>query len=425
MIDPSSDLLNQKLQLIGAKLKWPPIESVSALSGNQDRAATRARDHVLVGFGKSDSKFLTIGSHLPDLADTHARLHRAYPTITSSPGEFHRWDEFDCYVQNPINGDPVESLLSGASGIARSLVAWHQIQSEYSRNLSPSSPENIAEEWKVWTDRFSEFETWSDQERDQLHTDILPTLQSDLVAANPSPTSRMGNGDFTTSNLLVAPNGHPTLVDFEHTASTHFHFEDNIRFVALANALLPQPGLARHFLSKPNSSEIRFHLLKRLWLEAQENNPSYQNRVFPILKQALWKGTLPPHDDENREIETAQLFFDNQGNWTEADSIRRNYFRGQNQWLVFPVRPNSKILRLDPSSSDLPLQLKHVRILENFADSVGFRPSLEGNNFEFSGEHQDLIAPSHSDPQIHINIPEEKTAHWLVIELKSERRSRG
>ena len=423
MIDPSSDLLNQKLQLVRAKLEWPPIETISVLSGNQDRTPTRSRDHVLVGFGKSDSKFLTIGSELPDLADPHALLHRAYPTITSSPGESHRWDEFDCYVQNPINGVPIESLLSNASSLPQALLAWHQVQSEFSRNLSSSSSEKIAEEWKTWVERFSDSEAWSDQERDRLNTDILPSMQTDLVAANSSPTSRIGNGDFTTSNLLVAPNGHPTLIDFEHAASTHFHFEDNIRFGALSNAFLHQPALSRHFLPQPNSSEIRFHLLKRLWLEAQENSQSYQNRVFPDLKQALWKGALPSHDDESQETETAQLFFDNGGDWTEADSIRRNYFRGQNQLLVFPVRSNSKLLRLDPSSSDLPLQLKNVRIVEHSTDLVGFRPLLNGNNFEFSGDNLDFIAPSHSDPQIHIEIPNGKTAHWLVIELISERRT--
>ncbi len=422
MIDPSDDQLSETLEILAEKLGWPDVRVKSRLQGNRDRKVTHARQHVIIESLHGESRFVTLGSGLTDLTLGQEKLHRAYPGLTPALGDLLHLPELDVFIQNTITGEPIENLLNDLDSLPRALLAWERIQAEFENARVTSTPHEVRNEWETWTRRFTDLNGWTDSERKQLIDGILPAIRHDLIDQPALPSTRMGNGDLTTSNILVDHSAPPFLIDPEHAAETHFHFEDTLRFVAMSPTLNHHPGLAQYFLPSASESEIRFHLLKRIWLETSENNQAYQDRVIPSLKQAVWQGMLPASSADNQpELETAQLFFAQESGWSEGNSRRNSYIRGKSQLIAFPVIKPCTAFRLDPSSSEIPLTVKNIKVFEQTEDTIGFSPELEFINTKVS-EYRGIysLTPETADPQIHFHIAGDKIPRWVLVELESE-----
>ena len=368
---------------------------------------------------------VTIGRDLNAIRERQDELHRILPAHTAAVESMVSVDGWQVLFQTALSGPSLEELLGSVDTLPRALIAYRILQNALDTTLQSANHHEWEWEWQIWKSRFSALPCWDSSEQRTLVELLQRDLEPRLCHEASALSSRWTNGDFTSENIIVPESGNPWLIDAENGQRTHFWFEDDCRLSLLSPTLRNHPGLRGEFAKDFTSPQFLFFQLRQLWLEHEQNSSDYLARVVPTRKQLIL-GKMPPHPSPrvagvpwvDPEIETAQLFWGQDRNSTEAQSGRRFYRRGQPQLMAWKLENQASHFRLDPTSSQRPVLIRNLISSDAHGKSIDLiaETTTRANCSISASPAGLLVMPESNDPQLNVSLPER--AEWVIADLE-------
>ena len=187
---------------------------------------------------------LSIGPNLTGLWQRLDSFAQELPSLVARPIFFHAAGPLDLLVREFPEGKTLAELAVSPPQLADDLrqhavAALRQLQA----TARPSTIENAQAEVSEVFNRLSASSILGDFDRAFLGEVVLPLIRHHV--ADTSPATRWTNGDFLPRNLILQPDGHIRLIDYEFAGRTHFP-DDEWRWDTLVSPrrlpALSQPG---------------------------------------------------------------------------------------------------------------------------------------------------------------------------------------
>ena len=398
---------------------WKSWRLHSAPQGNQDRS--QPRDHAIIETDGGALLKVTRGAGVELAFRNHKNLHQALHDLTAPPGQLCSTASGPVWIQPAIVAKSLENLLSNADTLPLAMASWDRLQAHLGEVETASTSDQLSTEFAGWASRFRNLEIWRKTDRSQLEA-ILADLRN---STREMPLRRRwSNGDLTSENILVTPEGTPLIIDAEHAQETHFYAEDFVRLSQFSPAATTHPALIAIIAPPQHPAMEMFFQLKQLWLECTQNNASYCSRIAEPRRNNILSGQFQnyepaaPASRRCRPAETtAQLFHSVDGNWREEDSVRVNYRTDRSQLVALSVHDQSTYFRLDPSDLAAPLKIRSMQAIKADLTISDLIPGVQSTNCALSRPHPNtlIVEPSDSDPQLSLEIPD--GTQWICWDV--------
>jgi len=248
------------------------VIAIEPMAGNPERLdfATRQRFRVCTNDGTAIA-LLIYGKNLKELISRTELFSRTYPDLACPILATTTLNEAELLLTEYFNGVTAGEALAhpnlGEQGV---LAALQRLAERLKQEIRPSTTEAMAREIEALKLNVLRMPYWSPADHSFLDSIVFPYVSSSLLKLQ--PTTRVTNGDFVLSNILLNAQGDIRIIDYEQAAATHFHEEDWLRFTYWKT-----PAMLREFALTQvrNPEAIQLYLwLKQIYFEAEVNLPA-------------------------------------------------------------------------------------------------------------------------------------------------------
>ncbi len=440
-LSPTPAIPTDFWQELGARGLIDPGNRPAPLGGgNADRRPEDSRGVFKARLPHGVPARLTIGRDLSSTIAAAEGFAAACPALSPAPLWKTRLHDLDVLAEVFFEGVSLDAAIRSQSLASIHVhLAMARVAKDLVATTQPSDDEARRQEWLTWQQEVAALPIWSGDEQEMLAGILFPLLET-VVLAGP-PETRWTHGDPTGTNILLNTGGQVRLIDTEFAASTHFFMEDQVRFHEFTEAVHLQPGLFSPIPTVLPPAWRLFTWLSQIRREVHRNHQSYLDRWLPLrlgrLRRVYEEITGEPFlgcawptlaSEPHPAVETAQIFWSDDGEWNELKSRRLLYRRDRTQTLVFPLgSATGGFLRFDPASSTQSVRIRKIQLYtENGAGVSGFgglsltsavlRP--EADTVLNESVEGPLVHSPTADPRLELFLPGLQAGENQLIEVE-------